>query len=436
MNLLKKKAYNVLNDKNIDAYSKALLDKKTEYNEELKKPKEVHQMTEAERRLAEKTMSSALDMLRKERGQKTIAEEERLYEENKVDSQHMEDDFTTSSIENEQSSDALDLVHTMLQDMSNDDDDELLPSQVKKLKEKQEKKEKKEKKEKPKKEEGPKEKKLKKKKPMSKVTKIILGCILLGVAALGVYSYKVLVYDPQNIVSPAQQKTYDKLVSFADEYGDNMMSDAEKLELIDLNSGYKKLLDKQKTSINAYFKEQTGKSYTALLKEVKELQKTKEEVKLPAYQQIVDLLNGWDAKSDEEKMAVADMQSVYSSLSKSLKKEVDSLSKSKTGKDFIDLCKEQAELKTAAQEKAQQEEEQKKSENASKIQEYQASLNSLQQDYDTYAQYAQSLESELADASDEDRSQIQSQIDTNNQMLYSLQQQIAYYQQQIAALQS
>ena len=149
-----------------------------------------------------------------------------------------------------------------------------------------------------------------------------------------------------------------------------------------------------------------------------------------------DLLNGWDAKSDEEKMAVADMQSVYSSLSKSLKKEVDSLSKSKTGKDFIDLCKEQAELKTAAQEKAQQEEEQKKSENASKIQEYQASLNSLQQDYDTYAQYAQSLESELADASDEDRSQIQSQIDTNNQMLYSLQQQIAYYQQQIAALQS
>lgn len=425
------------NDKNIDAYSKALLDKKTEYNEELKKPKEVHQMTEAERRLAEKTMSSALDMLRKERGQKTIAEEERLYEENKVDSQHMEDDFTTSSIENEQSNDALDLVHTMLQDMSNDDD-ELLPSQVKKLKETKEKKEKKEKpkKEKSEKEEKPKEKKSKKKKPMSKITKIILGFILLGVAALGVYSYKVLVYDPQNIVSPAQQKTYDKLVSYADEYGDNMMSDAEKLELIDLNSGYKKLLDKQKTSINAYFKEQTGKSYTALLKEVKELQKTKEEVKLPAYQQIVDLLNGWDAKSDEEKMAVADMQSVYSFLSKSLKKEVDSLSKSKTGKDFIDLCKEQAELKTAAQEKAQQEEEQKKSENASKIQEYQASLNSLQQDYDTYAQYAQSLESELADASDEDRSQIQSQIDTNNQMLYSLQQQIAYYQQQIAALQS
>lgn len=46
------------NDKNIDAYSKALLDK-TEYNDELKKPKVVHQMSEAERRRAEKTMSSA-----------------------------------------------------------------------------------------------------------------------------------------------------------------------------------------------------------------------------------------------------------------------------------------------------------------------------------------------------------------------------------------
>ena len=160
-------------DKNIDAYSKALLDKKIEYNEELKKPKEVHQMTEAERRMAEKTMSSALDMLRKERGQKTIAEEERFYEENKADLQHMDDDFTTSSIENEQSNDALDLVHTMLQDMSNDDDDELLPSQVKKLKENKENKEK-PKKEKPKKEEKPKEKKSKKKKPMSKITKIYL----------------------------------------------------------------------------------------------------------------------------------------------------------------------------------------------------------------------------------------------------------------------
>lgn len=423
------------NDKNIDAYSKALLDKKTEYNEELKKPKEVHQMSEAERRQAERTMSSALDMLRKERGQKTIAEEEQFYQEHKEALKDMDDDFTTSSIEKEQSNEALDLVHAMLQDMSNDGDDEEEEVVVKKEKKPKEKKEKKEQKPKEKKS---KNKKVKEKKPMNKVTKIVLCVILLGLAALGGYAYKVLVYDPQNIVSQAQQKTYDKLVSYADEYGDNMMSDAEKLELLDLDKDYKKLLDKQKASINEYFKEQTGKTYKALLKDMKQLHQDKEEVKLPAYQQIVDLLNGWESKSDEEKMAVADMQSTYSSLSKNLKGEVDTLSKSKTGKDFIDLCKEQAELKAAAEEKARQEEEARKAENEKKIQEYQTSLNSLQQDYNTYAQYAQSLESDLAYAQQngEDTADIQSQIDTNNQMLSSLQQQISYYQQQISALQS
>lgn len=420
------------NDKNIDAYSKALLDKKTEYNEELKKPKEVHQMSEAERRQAERTMSSALDMLRKERGQKTIAEEEQFYQEHKEALKDMDDDFTTSSIEKEQSNEALDLVHAMLQDMSNDGDDQEEEVVVKKEKKQKEKKEKKPK------EKKSKNKQVKEKKPMKKVTKIVLCVILLGLAALGGYAYKVLVYDPQNIVSQAQQKTYDKLVSYADEYGDNMMSDAEKLELLDLDKDYKKLLDKQKTSINEYFKEQTGKTYKALLKDMKQLHQDKEEVKLPAYQQIVDLLNGWESKSDEEKMAVADMQSTYSSLSKNLKGEVDTLSKSKTGKDFIDLCKEQGELKAAAEEKARQEEEAKKAENEKKIQEYQTSLNSLQQDYNTYAQYAQSLESDLAYAQQngEDTADIQSQIDTNNQMLSSLQQQITYYQQQISTLQS
>ena len=226
------------NDKNIDAYSKALLDKKTEYNDELKKPKEVHQMSEAERRQAEKTMSSALDMLRKERGQKTIAEEEQFYQEHKEALKDMDDDFTTSSIEKEQSNEALDLVHAMLQDMSNDGDDEEEEVVVKKEKKPKEKKEKKEQKPKEKKS---KNKKVKEKKPMNKVTKIVLCVILLGLAALGGYAYKVLVYDPQNIVSQAQQKTYDKLVSYAYEYGDNMMSDAEKLELLDLNKDYKKL---------------------------------------------------------------------------------------------------------------------------------------------------------------------------------------------------
>lgn len=48
-------------------------------------------------------------MLRKERGQKTIEEEEQFYREHEDDLKDMDDDFTTSSIEKEQSNEALDL---------------------------------------------------------------------------------------------------------------------------------------------------------------------------------------------------------------------------------------------------------------------------------------------------------------------------------------
>mgnify|MGYP002171296786 FL=1 len=152
----------------------------------------------------------------------------------------------------------------------------------------------------------------------------------------------------------------------------------------------------------------------------------------------MDLLNNWDTKSDSEKMTAADMQSTYSSLSKELKDEVNTLSNSKTGKDFMDLCKEQEELKTAAEEKAKEEEEKQKDENQGKIQEYQTSLTNAQNEYSVYSQYAKSLEDDLAYAQQigEDTTDIQSQIATNNQMLASLQQQITYYQQMISALQS
>lgn len=196
-------------------------------------------------------------------------------------------------------------MHAMLKNMSNegDENEEVVIQKEKNPNEKERKKE-----HKPK-EKKSKNKQVKEKKPLKKITKIVLCVILVGLVALGGYAYKVLVYDPQNIVSETQQ-TYDKLVSYADEYGDNMMSDAEKLELLDLDKDYQKLLDKQKTSINEYFKEQTGKTYKALLKDMKQLHHDKEEVKLLAYQQIVGLLNGWESKSDEEKM-VGSRYAVY-----------------------------------------------------------------------------------------------------------------------------
>ena len=49
----------------------------------------------------------------------------------------------------------------------------------------------------------------------------------------------------------------------------------------------------------------------ALLKDIKQLHQDKEEVKLPAYQQIVDLLNGWESKSDEMCIRDRDMTRTY-----------------------------------------------------------------------------------------------------------------------------
>ena len=76
-----------------------------------------------------------------------------------------------------------------------------------------------------------------------------LKWFLAGIAVfallLGAYTYKVVVYDPANITTEAQEQTYQKLVEYADEW--DMLSDAEKMELIDYEPAYNELLEKQKT---------------------------------------------------------------------------------------------------------------------------------------------------------------------------------------------
>lgn len=425
----------------LDAFSKALLDKKVD----MKLHPDVYsgskKMTADERSEAEKSLSSALDMLRLERGQKTIEQEEIDYEisQKKVEPIEDYDDFTTSSIEQEANQSDLNLVHTLLQDMSvdtNDSNEE--PEEVdplfEKLKEKKEnfKQKKEEKSKKHKKENKNKKKKSSKKKGLS----IFLVILLLGLIALGGYTYKVMIYDPQNIVSTSQQETYDKLVSYADEYGDNMMSDAEKLELINLNEGYQKLLDKQKASINTYFKEQTKKSYKALLKEIKALKQSQEESSYPSYQEILNILNSWDTISDVDKMAIVDKQSDFNSLPSDLQKAINKSSKDKTGKNFTDLCSEESALKSEYEQKQAQEAEQQAQKEQAKASLQQA-LAQVQANYSAYQAYGTTLEQALISAQQngEDTTEIQSAIDTNNQMLNELASQIASYQQQIDAIQ-
>ena len=66
----------------IDDFAKALLNKKTDmaiYADEQKKEDADEDQSVIDRKEAEQTLSSALDLLRKERGQSTIAEEEKRF---------------------------------------------------------------------------------------------------------------------------------------------------------------------------------------------------------------------------------------------------------------------------------------------------------------------------------------------------------------------
>ena len=421
----------------LDAFSKALLDKKVDMKLHPEMNSRPVTMTDEERAEAEKTLSSALDMLRVERGQKTIEQEEQEFEQAQEQITYEyddEDDFTTSSIEQEGEDSSFNFVHSLLEDISIDpnevedeDEEEPLMDKIKaKKKEREEKKPEKKKRA---------AKTTKKKKSKSKVVNIVLVVLLIGLVALGGYSYKVLIYDPQNTVSTSQQETYDKLVSYADEYGDNMMSDAEKLELINLNSGYKKLLDKQKTSINTYFKEQTGKNYKALLKEIKELKLSKDEASYPSYSEIMSVLESWDSASDETKMSLSGKDSDYNSFPSNLQKKVNALSKKKTGKEFLDLVSEETSAKQAYDtEQAQKaEEESQNAETKALLEQY---LAQAQANLEAYQNYGQSLQEELQSAQQngEDTTDIQSAIDTNNQMISQIQAEVSSYQQQIAAL--
>ena len=73
------KPNNKVQKEEIDDFAKALLDKKTDmaiYANRSDTIDQTKEKNEDERKAAEQTLSSALDMLRKERGQSTIAEEE------------------------------------------------------------------------------------------------------------------------------------------------------------------------------------------------------------------------------------------------------------------------------------------------------------------------------------------------------------------------
>lgn len=399
----------------IDDYAQALLDKRTEMALLKDMPKIKETKNSEDREQVEQTFSSALDMLRKERGQKTIEEEEIEFEkEHPIDTlaQLEEEDFTTSSLENEELMNrSLSSVRQIISEPKEDVKEDPVE----------------------KKEDLPNEEK-KPIDPKKKKKRIFIGVIVaIFLLLMGGYAYKMYVYDPQNVISEAQAQAYRKLQDYADEFGDDMLSEAEKLEILDLKKEYDSLLEKQKKSINEYFEEQIGKSYTSVYKEMKQLKEEQENDNNPDYQEIVAYLNDYGNKDENEKMNILNLKPKYDVLSSSLQKKVDSLCREKTSKSFIPLYNDFEQLKARHEAEAAQKAEQEKN---SQIANYQVLIDETNSELQNYMAYKSSLEQELlaAQQAGQDTSEIQSQIDMNDQLIAQCNANIQSYQASIDAL--
>ncbi len=441
----------------IDAFAKALLHKKTEMalykdqeqNEETKKP-----MTKPERQYAEKTMSSALDLLRKERGQLTIEEEEEQYRrQNEEQEQHIQEveDFTTDSIHQEPNLDQNDMlasIYSSIEIPKKEEKKKASFKKPKKVKEGKKSKEKKDDKKAEKQKEDPKtdtiknpeeekpKKEKKKKEPKEPnfftiYKKWIIIGVLVFAALLGAYTYKVTIYDPNNVASEEQNNTYAKLVEYADEW--DMLSEAEKMEIIDLEDAYNNLLPKQKDRINNYFKEQTKETFTAQLKALKALKTTQEDETSPEYQNLVGYVSNWSTKPDEEKAQIIQYKDAYNSLSTSLRQKIDQICIEQAGVTFNTLVAQeeesQAQANAQAQEEAQkaQEAQQEAQQQRNQIQ---AQIDSLQAQLNDAIVYKADLEAQQASGED-----VSAMIATNDQTIAYLNEQIAQLQYQMASIQ-
>ena len=422
------KPNNKVQKEEIDDFAKALLDKKTDMaiyanrSDTIDKTKE---KSEDERKAAEQTLSSALDMLRKERGQSTIAEEEQRFYYNQL--QEEDDDFTTSSIE-ELKTQSFD-VNTVAKALHEYDQDQTIRTKLKVDLNKSNAK-------------GvphttkKKEKPVKKKRSKKKIA-IIAGVVVLFLACLGGYAYKIYVWDPAHIVTEAMQKSYDKLVSYADEYGSDLdsdatlMSDSERFELLDMDEDYDRLNATQKEEINDYFKEQTGKTYTSL---VKELQQMRDEIGTDPngpYQRITSLLTSWSSLSASQQYQLLDLESAYSQLSDKLQERIDDMSKANADMGFTELLENIRKDKEAADQQAAQQQQ--------ALSSLQGQLQSLQNQLASYEEYGQTLRTELATAQangdSASISELNSAISSNDQTITRLETQIASLQSQIDSAQ-
>ena len=416
----------------IDDFAKALLNKKTDmaiYADEQKKEDADEDQSVIDRKEAEQTLSSALDLLRKERGQSTIAEEEKRFYYSQLEEndgwEEEDDDFTTSSIEDlkTQSFD----VESVAKALSDYDQNQevkaklkvdLNKSNAKGIAHKEE--------EKPK-------KKSRSKKKSRKLLPWIILVIVLGLGCLGGYAYKVYVWNPAHIVTEDMEKAYDRLVAYADEYGSDLdnsatlMSDSERLELLNMKEDYEMLNETQKTAINEYFQEQTKMTYLELVDELETFQEQVSDPENESYKTISDLLSKWSSLTASQQYQIIDLEAGYQDLPKVLQDRIDELASSNANTTFEKLVSQLRESRDASAQQQQQQ-----------LSSLQSQLSSLQSQLATNQQYASTLETELqtaqASGDSETIADLNTAIASNNDTISNLEKQIETIQAQIDQL--
>lgn len=288
----------------IDEYTQKLLDRRAELtlfpddDEDFTSSSLEGSLTDFQRRNAEQSMLNALDQLRKERGQVSIAEEERNFEQNgKKREGH----------QNEGKEEYYKGIAPNRYENSNRLDHFLVT------------------------EPRPQTKKELWKRPIFWV--IFCGCIMIA-TLFGAFAWKVTVYDPQHATDVDQAYAYRKLVNYADEFP--MMSDRQKKEIVNLEADFNSLPLAKKDEINTYFSnpKHTGKTFTALLEEYKKTIEVEQDSRI---QELLDLARNWQTIDGTKRNTVVDYYDVYQALEENQKETVNQAFKEGTGLTFVEV---------------------------------------------------------------------------------------------------
>ncbi len=304
----------------IDDFTQKLLDKRVEMalfpdEDDFTSSSLEGSLSEAQRKTAEDSMQQALDQLRKERGQRSIEEEEEEYDllypsKNKP---------VSNKTAEQQARDFYDVEPNRYETRSRQDHFE-----------KQEKRP----------GHGPLTKR-------AKITIFVLVIILLA-AMFGGYYWKVAVYDPAHVTDTAQEEAWKRLVNYADEY--SMMSDAQKQEILKLEEDYNSLPEGKKKEINEYFAnpKHTGKSFVALFAEIRSASLAESN---PGLSDLLAYVSNYGTLDEAGQNDIVNRVDVFNALTQEGKDLINLVLKDQTGSDFLALV-DQANKRIEQQEPA------------------------------------------------------------------------------------